>query len=135
MAALVMVILTEPFLDRAYDLDSPASNQNKAPSRSTLHIAGSSHVAAKAMVCTTISAAAAGLGVTSASMVLYQHVPPPDLINGALSPTWPSDAGVPFGRSRFGLKLNRRRCFQLLSGLVAITGNLRTHRDLRRRGG
>lgn len=49
---------------------------------STLYITGSSHVAAKAMVCTTLSAAAAALGVTSASLVLYQHVGPPELING-----------------------------------------------------
>ena len=39
-------------------------------------------MAAKAMVCTTISASGAGLGVTSASLVLYQHAGPSEIING-----------------------------------------------------
>ncbi|CAM9277877.1 unnamed protein product [Ectocarpus fasciculatus] len=52
---------------------------------STLYITGSSHVAAKAMVCTTICATSAGLGVTSASLVLFQHVEPQDVMNGLLS--------------------------------------------------
>ncbi|CAM9681425.1 unnamed protein product [Ectocarpus sp. 6 AP-2014] len=52
---------------------------------SALYITGSSHVAAKAMVCTTICSTSAGLGVTSASLVLFQHVEPRDVVNGILS--------------------------------------------------
>eukprot|EP00752_Nemacystus_decipiens_P001931 g1860.t1 len=103
MAALVMVILTGPFLDRAGDLSGAGGNADQSVINqalgafilwvgwyafngcSTLFITGSSHVAAKAMVCTTVSAASAGLGVTSASLVLYQHVGPSELINGLLS--------------------------------------------------
>ena len=34
------------------------------------------------MVCTTMSAAAGGLGVASASLILFQHVGPDQVING-----------------------------------------------------
>ncbi|CAM9557233.1 unnamed protein product [Pylaiella littoralis] len=52
---------------------------------STMYLTGQSHVAAKAMVCTTMSAAAAVLGVTSLSLVLFQHVGTTEVINGLLS--------------------------------------------------
>lgn len=47
-----------------------------------MYLTGQSHVAAKAMVCTTMSAAAAVLGVTSLSLVLFQHVGTTEVING-----------------------------------------------------
>lgn len=47
-----------------------------------MYISGSSHVAAKAMVCTTMSAAGGGLGVASASMIMFHHVEPDQVANG-----------------------------------------------------
>ncbi|CAM9524515.1 unnamed protein product, partial [Laminaria digitata] len=52
---------------------------------STLYITGSAHIAAKAMVCTTLSAAASGIGVASASMIMFHHVGPREVCNGLFS--------------------------------------------------
>lgn len=65
-----------------FPITSNASPPPRPPDFSTLYITGSSHAAAKAMVCTTVSASAAGLGVASASLILFQHVGPDQVING-----------------------------------------------------
>ncbi|CAM9139874.1 unnamed protein product, partial [Hapterophycus canaliculatus] len=102
MAALVMVVLMGPRLGRFTEGGSKKMDEHSVILQtlgafilwvgwygfngcSTGYITGSSHMAAKAMVVTTISAAAAGLGVTSASLVLFQHVGPDEVVNGLLS--------------------------------------------------
>ncbi|CAN0032148.1 unnamed protein product, partial [Ectocarpus sp. 12 AP-2014] len=100
MAALVMVVLIGPRLGRFSD--GGAKNKMERQSViietlgafilwvgwygfngcSTLYITGSSHVAAKAMVCTSIAAASAALGVACTSLILFQHVGPGQVING-----------------------------------------------------
>ncbi|CAM9149020.1 unnamed protein product [Ectocarpus sp. 4 AP-2014] len=98
MASLVMMILIGPRLGRFSGGISTKPTERSTLGAfmiwvgwygfngcSTLYITGSSHVAAKAMVCTTICATSAGLGVTSASLVLFQHVEPQDVVNGILS--------------------------------------------------
>ncbi|CAN0080951.1 unnamed protein product, partial [Ectocarpus fasciculatus] len=103
MAALVMVVLIGPRLGRFSD--EGANNKMERQSViietlgafilwvgwygfngcSTLYITGSSHVAAKAMACTSIAAASAGLGVACSSLIMFQHVGPGQVINGLLS--------------------------------------------------
>ncbi len=72
--ALLLPLLTYFPCPHAY----PTHNNQ----RSTLYITGSSHTAAKVMVCTTVSAAAGGLGVACASLIMFQHVGPDQVING-----------------------------------------------------
>ncbi|CAN0319311.1 unnamed protein product [Ectocarpus sp. 8 AP-2014] len=103
MAALVMVVLVGPRLGRFSDGDAKNKMERQSViiealgafilwvgwygfnGCSTLYITGSSHVAAKAMVCTSIAAASAALGVACSSLILFQHVGPGQVINGLLS--------------------------------------------------
>eukprot|EP00752_Nemacystus_decipiens_P010354 g9224.t1 len=103
IAALVLVILLGPRLGRFGDKSTTKKMERQSVIMqtlgafilwvgwygfngcSTLYITGSSHTAAKAMACTTICAASAGLGVAATSLILYQHVGPDQVINGILS--------------------------------------------------
>lgn len=72
---------------------SPPARLSRDDAYSTMYITGRAHVAAKAMVCTTLSAASGGLGVATLGMILFHHVGPDEVMNGVrkyLSPEEPS---------------------------------------------
>eukprot|EP00904_Undaria_pinnatifida_P010283 jgi/Undpi1/6385/HiC_scaffold_20.g08866.m1 len=103
MAALVMTVLIGPRLGRFSEGEPPKLVEHQSAIMqtlgtfilwmgwygfngcSTLYITGSAHIAAKAVVCTTLSAAASGLGVASASMIMFHHVGPREVCHGLFS--------------------------------------------------